>query len=92
MPRFLIEVPHEDEYDACVRALDALAKYGSHFVTQADFGCGDGVHSGWLIVDVESRNEALQVVPPQFRSIARVVQLNQFTRETIENLVKQLKT
>jgi hypothetical protein len=91
MPRFLIEVPHEDEHAACIKALDALEKYGSHFVTRADFGCEDGVHSGWLVVDLDNRAEALQIVPPQFRRDARVVQLSQYTREKIVAMMKELE-
>jgi hypothetical protein len=91
MPRFLIEIPHQDEYAACVRALHALSVHGSHFVTHAEFGCADGAHTGWLIVDVDSRNDALGIVPPEFRSAARVVQLRKFTREEIENMLEELK-
>ncbi len=91
MARFMIEIPHENEYAACVRALHALDTNGSHFVTHADFGCGDGVHSGWLIVDAESRAEAERIVPPELRSAARIVQLQQFTREEIAGMVRDLK-
>lgn len=38
MARYLIEVPHEPERVACVRALEILLKTGSHFVTHADWG------------------------------------------------------
>jgi hypothetical protein len=91
MPRFLIEIPHSDRHDYCVRALDAILKLGSHFVTQADFGCDDGVHTGWLVVDVEDREEAQRLVPPEFRADARVVRLRRWTREEIEALKKDLE-
>ena len=91
MPRFLIEIPHGDEYAACVKALHALERCGSHFVTRAEFGCADGAHSGWLIVDLDSRAEALQIVPPEFRADARVIQLQRYTREEIETMIKELK-
>ena len=52
MPKFLIEVRHSDEHEGCVKALNAIIQHGSHLATHADFGCEDGVHTGWLIVDV----------------------------------------
>ena len=91
MPRFLIEIPHEDEHDACVRALHALEVYGSHFITQADFGCRNGVHAGWLIADLENREDAQRIVPPEFRGDARIVELNRFTREEIKALIRELE-
>lgn len=64
MAKFLIEVPHESELVACARAVKILLESGSHYVTQADFGCKDGVHKGWILVDVDDRNEARNIVPP----------------------------
>jgi hypothetical protein len=42
MPRFLIEVQHEEEAVACARAAQVLLRTGSHFLTHAEFGCKDG--------------------------------------------------
>ncbi|HUF17518.1 MAG TPA: hypothetical protein VMS12_05690 [Thermoanaerobaculia bacterium] len=89
MPTYLIEVRHESTPDACVRALNALDRHGSHFVTHADFGCADGAHCGWLTVDVDSRDAAERIVPPEFRAMTRVVELRKFTREEIHVLMKQ---
>lgn len=90
MPRFLIVVKHEDDYKGCVKALHALDTYGSHFVTNADFGCADGVHTGWLLADVDSRAEAQQIVPPEYRADAEIIQLQRFTHDEIQSLVKEL--
>lgn len=91
MPKYLVELSHGDEHDACVRALRALAESGSHFVTHADWGCKDGSHSGWLVADVGSRDEAMQIVPPEFRHEARIVELNRFTREQITAWMAELE-
>lgn len=64
MPQFLIEVPHPDETMACARVVQVFLASGSHFLSNALWGCMDGVHSAWLVVDVANRNEALMVVPP----------------------------
>ena len=91
MPRFLIEFEHSTEYEGCLRAVDAIMKYGSHIITNADWGCQDGVPSGWLIVELDSREEAAQLVPPQYRADSRVVQLNRWSREEIDEMVREFE-
>ncbi|HXI04090.1 MAG TPA: hypothetical protein VNI57_13015 [Candidatus Saccharimonadales bacterium] len=89
MPRYLIIVPHRDDKSGCVKALSALDSYGSHFVTNAEFGCSDGTHTGWLLADLESRAQAQQIIPPEFRGDAKIVELQKFTREEIHRLMKE---
>lgn len=91
MPRFLIELAHSDEHVACVRALEAIERSGSHFMTHADWGCRAGVHCGWLIAEVDSREQAMQLLPPEFRGEARVVELNRFTPDEIAAMAKDLE-
>jgi hypothetical protein len=85
--RFLIEVPHEAAMVACARVVDVFLKTGSHFLSTADWGCKDGVHSAWMLVEVDSKEEARGIVPPAFRAQATVVQLNTFTIEEIESIL-----
>lgn len=87
--RFLIEVSHEATTVACARAVEVFLKTGSHFLTHADWGCRDGEHKAWIVVEVDSRDEALAIVPPAFRSQARVVQLNAFSMEQIQEILRQ---
>ena len=79
MARFLIEVPHEANAIACGQAVQVFLGSGSHFMTHADFGCADGEHKGWLTVEVESKEEALRILPPALRARARVVRLSKFS-------------
>jgi hypothetical protein len=88
MGRFLIEVPHEEEKLACARAAETLLKTGSHFVTHADWGCLDGVHKAWIIVESDGREDARRILPPEFRSQAQIVSLNKFSLEEIEHLLR----
>jgi hypothetical protein len=78
MPRFLIEVSHDGDAIACTRAQHVFRASGSHYLTHADWGCRDGVHSAWLIVEVESKEDARAVLPPGDRPGARIVALNTF--------------
>ena len=88
MPRFLIEVPHEEEVVACAKVIQIFLNTGSHFVSHADWGCMDGEHKAWIIADVESKDEARSILPPAFRAQARIVQLNYFTMEEIEDILR----
>ncbi len=87
MARFLIEVPHEPEELACARVIEVFLRTGSHFVTHTDWGCMDGEHKAWLIVEVDSKEEARSVLPPAFRPQARIVGLNKFTMEQIDAIL-----
>jgi len=91
MGRFLIEVQHEATQVACARAVELFLRTGSHFLTHADWGCKDGEHKAWIVVEVGSRDEARGIVPPAFRSQAKVVQLNAFTMKDIEGILQHHK-
>jgi hypothetical protein len=82
--RFLIEVEHDGERRACTAAVKVFLRTGSHFLTHADWGCHDGEHKAWIIVEVETKDEARNIVPAEFRKIAKVVQLNRFTMQEME--------
>jgi hypothetical protein len=89
MARFQIELPHDATTTACARAVQLLLTTGSHFFTHADWGCRDGEHKAWIVVEVGSKDEARAIVPPAFRSQAKVVQLNAFSIEEIEEILRQ---
>ena len=91
MARFLIEVPHEEEVIACAHVVEIFLKTGSHFLTNADWGCKDGDHRAWIIVDVDSKEQARSILPPAYRSQARIVQLNKFTMEEIDEIRRHHK-
>lgn len=86
MQRFLIEIPHEEEVLACTKALWLLLRTGSHFMSHAELGCRDGEHKAWLIVEAADKQEARLIVPPPFRSQAKITGLNRFTLEELEAL------
>jgi hypothetical protein len=89
MSKFLIEVPHESDQAKCARAVQVFLSSGSHFVTNADWGCRDGDHRAWIIVDVGSKEEARSIVPPIYRSQAKIIGLNRFTLQEIEALLRE---
>ena len=89
MPRFLVEVPHEADTVPCARVVEVFLKTGSHFLTHADWGCRDGEHKAWFIAEVDSKAEAEAILPPLLRREAKIVQLNSFTIEEIDHILKQ---
>ncbi len=84
MNRYLIEVPHDENKKSCELAVKTFLDTGSHFLTHADWGCADEEHKAWIIVDLETKEEALRIVPPQYRENTKVVQLEKFTVEDID--------
>jgi hypothetical protein len=88
MKKFLIEVPHGQDKQACDHAIQVFLESGSHFLTNAEWGCKDGVHKAWIIMEVESKEDARSVVPPYFRNVAKIVQLVTFTSKDMEEQSK----
>ncbi|MBN2481466.1 MAG: hypothetical protein JXB19_06985 [Bacteroidales bacterium] len=79
MAKFLIEVPHGSDKRSCLQAIEIFLKTGSHFLTHADWGCLDGDHKAWIIADVDSKQDAMFIVPPVYRAQAKIVRLTTFT-------------
>ena len=89
MERYLIEVPHEPDFQACVRAVQVFLATGSHLLTHADWGCMDGNHCAWIIAEVDSKDDARYLVPPAFRAEAKIISLNKFSIEQLDNIVSR---
>jgi hypothetical protein len=87
MPRFLIEVPHESDRIACTRAVKIFLTSGSHFLSHADWGCFDGDHKAWMIVEVASKDEARRILPTALRDDAHIVQLNKFDMDKLSGKI-----
>jgi hypothetical protein len=64
----MIEVPHEADKLECLRSIQILLSTGSHFLTNADWGRADNVHSAWITLEAENKDEARRVIPPAYRA------------------------
>ena len=79
MDRYLIETPHTvQDCKMLVQEVYAMG-YLHHF----DWGCMDGVHSGWAIIEAESEAQARLAVPAIVRGKARVIKLCKFSETSI---------
>jgi hypothetical protein len=88
MAKFLLELPHEEEKLACARSIKLLLETGSHLLTKVEWGCDDGEHKGWVIVELDNKEEARSIIPYVMRSDARIVQLNKYTLEEVEEVIR----
>ena len=84
MKKFLIEVPHGPDKKACKYAIQVFQQTGSHFLTNAEWGCMDDEHKAWIIVEVDNKEEAKFIVPPVFRSDAKIIELTTFTSKDLQ--------
>ena len=89
MPKFLIEVPHEEELLACAQVVEGFLNYGSHFATKADWGCRDGVHKAWITIETDNKEDARNILPPAYRDQATIIKLNKFSMAEIDEILKQ---
>lgn len=89
MPRFLIEVRHDSDTVTCARAVHVFLSTGSHFLTNADWGCRDGDHRAIIIAELDSHDEARGIVPVAFRDQTKVVRLGKFTTQQIERTLRE---
>ena len=88
MTRYLIEVPHANSKFACMQAVRAFMATGSHFMTNAEWGCADDVHKAWFFVDLESKEQALSLLPPLLRQDAQVITLQRFDPENLQDTLE----
>jgi len=84
MEKYLIEVPHDGDKASCSQAIQVFLASGSHFVTHAEWGCMDGDHKAWLIVETENKREAMRILPSAYQQHARIIRINKFTRKDLE--------
>ena len=83
MEKYLIEVPHGEDKSSCMRAIQVFLRSGSHFVTNAEWGCMDGDHKAWLMVEVEDKEAAERILPAAYKRNAKITRLHKLTREDI---------
>jgi hypothetical protein len=85
MDRYLVILPHTEE--ECKKSLEQIEAVGT--ITHFDWGCKDGDHTGWVIIEAESKAQALMVVPTLQRPHARTVKLTKFSPEEVRAFHKQ---
>ena len=81
MDRYLVISPHTGE--DCTKIVKQVEAMG--YITHFDWGCRDGEHTGWAIIEADSKAEALLTVPSSHRPTARAVKLVKFSPKDAES-------
>lgn len=84
----MIEVPHGPDKIDCLKTIEVFLESGSHFLANADWGCVDGEHKAWFIIEANDKEEALRVVPPLYRKTARIIWLKKNSVNEIEKTLQ----
>lgn len=87
MPKYLIEVPHEESEKDCAHVVECFLDFGSHFAVNADWGCKDGIHKAWITIEADNKEQARNILPPAHRANASIIKLNKFTMDEIEDIL-----
>jgi ribulose bisphosphate carboxylase small subunit len=82
MERYIVISHHTGE--DCVKALKQVLAIG--YLTHYEWGCKDGVHTGWAILEAENKGEAMLSVPTFLRDKAQVVRLVQFDPDRVQKM------
>jgi hypothetical protein len=89
MPRYLIEISHSDNTIECQQIIRLFVESGSHLLSNAEWGCKDGIHKSWFISDFDSKEQALRIIPPFLRHNASVIEITKFTKSDMEHFAKR---
>jgi hypothetical protein len=79
MPKYLVVSNHKGQ--DCIKALQETLAIG--YLTHFEWGCKDGVHTGWAILEAENKAEAIMSVPTFLRPDASVIMLTRFDPEKV---------
>ena len=80
MPTYLIEIPHSGNQTECKQVIKLFVESGSHLLSNAQWGCKDGVHKAWFISDFDSKEDVLKVIPSFLKHNAVIVELTKFNK------------
>ncbi len=79
MDRYLIQAPHTNI--DCLNTLKIAIAEG--FLNNFELGCEDNEHCAFAIIEAESKDQALLVVPPHIRGKAKAIKLRKCDTATV---------
>jgi hypothetical protein len=87
----MIEVPHKDDKIECAKAIQVFLQTGSHFLVNANWGCLDGEHKAWIILDADNKEDVLSILPLSVRPQAKITRLTKFSMDDVDAVLGQHK-
>ena len=91
MAKYLVEVSHGSDRIECLRSIQIFLSSGSHFLTNADWGCLDGEHKAWFTMEADSKEEAIRIVPSFYWKDTKITKLSKFILKDVEEMLRQHK-
>lgn len=85
---FLIESSHTPE--ECLQALDEVMEESPEILSEFRWACKSGDHRGWVFVEADSEEEALDILPESLRSKAKAIEVAEFTEEELRAAHEQV--
>jgi hypothetical protein len=55
----------------------------------AEWGCHDGVHKAWFIMETGNKAEAMMIIPPLYRKDTKITELERFNLKDVEEMLKE---
>jgi len=89
MSKYLVEVTHSAERVSCLRSIQIFLSTGNHFLVNAEWGCHDGVHKAWFIMETENKEQAMMIIPPLFRKDTKIIELERFNIHDVEAMLAE---
>jgi hypothetical protein len=82
MARYLVSCEHTPE--ECVTELDSIMAFSHQLLDRIDWGCKDGEHVGWFVVEAQDAATARMFLPTNIRAKAKVRRVVKFSVEDIQ--------
>jgi hypothetical protein len=82
MARYLLTCEHVPE--DCLGDLDSIFSFSHELLGRFDWGCKDGEHVGWVVVEAQDEATARMLLPTSIRRKARVRKVNKFSQEDLQ--------
>lgn len=86
MLRYIVESPHTKE--ECLRALDEILAKSSETLNKFEWGCAEGIHTGYALIEAENEAKVRGMLPSFLSEKARVINVAKFTPEQIKSFHK----
>lgn len=81
MPYYMVELTHTS--GDCVDALEEIDQRSEDLLGEIYWGCMDGRHVGWTVVETHDEAEARETVQPSIRNKVTVTQVDVVSPELV---------
>lgn len=81
---YMVTSPHTPQ--ECMQALDQIASQGQQALSQWKWACKSGNHTAYGIIQADTPEQALKMVPENIRSKARIEKVDEFTVDQIRDM------